>query len=93
MENEAEKRTLLEEYHVAGFQTRAQVEAYDDVSPAAFVVTLDRRSKKRCAAVAEKCTGVCTIVDGDARATLGAASERYISIFRCVELTAKRVAA
>ena len=61
--------------------------------PKALVIGLKRRSKKRCAAVAEKRTGVFTIVDGDARAILGAASERYISIFRCVELTAKRVAA
>jgi hypothetical protein len=93
MENEAEKRTLLEEYHVAGFQTRAQVEAYDDVSPATFVVTLDRRSKKRCAAVAEKRTGVFMIVAGDARAISVAASEQCISISRCVALTARRVAA
>ena len=46
--------TLRDAYKVSGFRGRARIDSYDELKHPAFVLTLDRRSKKRCAAGAEK---------------------------------------
>src|ERR1700689_1884819 len=46
--------SLRDAYKVSGFRVRARIDSYDELDHPAFVVTLDRRSKKRCAAGAGK---------------------------------------
>jgi hypothetical protein len=43
-------KSLRDAYKVSGFRVRASIDSYDELDYPAFVVTLDRRSKKRCAA-------------------------------------------
>jgi len=45
-------KTLRDAYKVPGFHVRAQLDSYEH-EPPAVVLTLDRRSKKLCAAVRE----------------------------------------
>jgi hypothetical protein len=46
--------TLRDAYKVSGFRVRAKIDNYAEVQHPAFVLTLDRRSKKRCAVDAVK---------------------------------------
>ena len=62
--------TLRDAYKVPGFRVRAKIDSYD-LEPPAFVLTLDRRSKKQCAA------------DAGSGATLDAGIERFISTSKC----------
>jgi hypothetical protein len=75
--------TLREAYKVAGFRVRARIESYHEIKHPAFVLTLDRRSKKRRAADAEKCAAVFTANAGDVCVISVAGIEKSISIFRC----------
>jgi len=45
-------KSLRDAYKVSGFHVRSKIDSYDELEHPAFVVTLDRRSKKRCAAAA-----------------------------------------
>lgn len=53
MKKSSDKTTLLDAYRVPGFRLRKHVDGYDLAKPA-FVITLDRRSKKRCAVAAAR---------------------------------------
>src|ERR1700730_18458573 len=79
-------------YKVSGFRVRARIDSYDELDHPAFVVTLDRRSKKRCAAGAGRFAAAVTTSAGDGRAILAAAIGKSISIFTCTESPARTVA-
>jgi hypothetical protein len=76
-------RNLRDAYQVSGFRVLARIDSYDELDHPAFVITLDRRSKKRCAAGAVKFAAVFTTSGGDGRAILDAAIGKSISTFRC----------
>ena len=82
MENQANKKTLLAAYRVPGYRARARVDVYEDKHPA-FVITLERRQKKRCVAYAEQSATVSMTGVGDARAILDAAGEKFIWTSKC----------
>jgi hypothetical protein len=82
MENQANQEALLAAYRVPGFRARARVDSYDGKYPA-FVITLDRRQKKRCAAHAARSVIAFMTNAGAARAILGAAGEKFIWTLRC----------
>ncbi len=82
MENQANKETLLAAYRVPGFRARAQIDSYED-NHAAFVITLDRRQKKRCAAYAGQPATVSMTSVGVGHATLAAADEKFIWTLIC----------
>ncbi len=44
MEQQPDKKTLLDAYRVPGYRARARIDGYEH-EPPAFVITLDRRSK------------------------------------------------
>lgn len=75
--------TLRDAYKISGFRVRARIDSYDELKHPAFVITLDRRSKKRCAAGARQCVAAFTTNAGDACAILDAGIARFISIFKC----------
>ena len=91
MENRADTQTLLDAYRTPGFQTRARVDSYA-LEPPAFVITLERRQKKRFAAAAEKPFPASTTGGGAVRAILDAATTKFISISRCAVCAARRAA-
>ena len=91
MKNPLDRRTiptLRDAYKVPGFRVRAKIDSYEEIKPAAFVITLDRRSKKRCAAGAESFVAACMTNAGDGRVILGAEAGKFISIFICAALHA-----
>jgi hypothetical protein len=77
------KRTLLAAYQVAGFRASARIEEYEHTPPA-FVITLVRRQKKRCAAAAEQVIAAFMIGAGIVPETSIAATTRSISILNGV---------
>lgn len=86
MKKQPDKRsipTLRDAYKVRGFHVQARIDSYDELKHSAFVVTLDRRSKKRFAVGARKFVAAFTINAGGARAILDAETETFISIFTC----------
>jgi hypothetical protein len=85
-------KSLRDAYKVSGFHVRARIDSYDELDHPAFVVTLDRRSKKRCAAGAGRFAAAVTTSAGDGRAILAAAIGKSISIFTCTESPARTVA-
>ncbi len=84
--------TLRDAYKVSGFRVRAKIESYEEVTPPAFVLTLDRRSKKQCVVVAKKYAVADTINAGDGRVILDVVIEKSPSTFLCAASTARRVA-
>jgi hypothetical protein len=95
MKKQPDKTTvesLRDAYKVPGFRVQARVDSYDELEHPAFVVTLDRRSKKRCAAGAGRFAAAVTTSAGDARAILAAAIGKFISIFTCTGSPARTVA-
>jgi hypothetical protein len=76
-------KSLRDAYKVSGFRVRSRIESYDELEHPAFVVTLDRRSKKRCAAGAETFAGAFTTNAGDGPAILAVAIGTSISISPC----------
>ena len=74
--------TLRDAYKVPGFRVRAKIDSYD-LEPPAFVLTLDRRSKKQCVADAGSGAAAFTTSAGDGFATLDAGIERFISTSKC----------
>ena len=75
-------KSLLDAYKLAGFRAQAKIDSYEH-EPPALVLTFDRRSKKRFAAVAENRAALFTTSAGDGRAISVAATGRSISISRC----------
>lgn len=80
--------TLRDAYQVPGFRVRARIDSYDELKPPAFVLTLDRRSKKLCAAGAGMFAAAVTANAGAVCAILAAEIGKYISIFTCVASSA-----
>ena len=76
-------KSLRDAYKVSGFCVRSKIDSYDELEHPAFVITLDRCSKKRCAAGAGKSAAAFTTNAGDGRAILAAAIGKSISIFPC----------
>ncbi len=79
----APNQSLRDAYKVSGFRVRARIDSYDELEHPAFVVTLDRRSKKRCAADAGRSAAGFTTNAGAGRVISAAAIGKSISIFRC----------
>jgi hypothetical protein len=75
-------RNLRDTYKVSGFRVRAKIDSYEH-DPPALALTLDRRSKKRCAADAGKFAAAFTTNAGDGRAISVAGIGKFISIFKC----------
>ena len=76
-------KSLRDAYQVSGFRVRARIDSYDELEHRAFVITLDRRSKKRSAADVGRFTTAVTTNGGDGRAILDAAIGKSISTFTC----------
>ena len=83
---------LRDAYKVSGFRVRSRIESYVELKHQAFVLTLDRRSKKRYAAAATSVAEVCTTNVGDARAIWDAAIAMCILILSCAVSVAKGAA-
>ena len=79
--------TLRDAYKVSGFRVRAKVESHDEECTA-FVLTLERRSKKQCVVTAGRLTAAIMTNDGVGPAILDAAGKKFISTFRCVASSA-----
>ena len=92
MENHANKESLLMAYLVPGFRARARIDSYEVKRPA-FVITLDRRQKKRCAADAAQRITVSTTGNGIAPATSIAVIAKSIWTSSCGAWPAKGAAA
>jgi hypothetical protein len=92
MENPSTQETFLAAYRVPGFRARARIDSYEDKHPA-FVITLDRRQKKRCAAHVARSITAFTTEGGAARATSIAATAKCIWTSSCAAWPAKGVAA
>ena len=84
-------KSLRDAYRVAGFRVRAQLDTYDH-EPPAFVLTLVRRSKKHCAAVAENRVAAATTSAGAGRAISAAATGKFISTLKCTVSVARLAA-
>jgi hypothetical protein len=82
MENQVDKGRMLAAYHVPGFRARARI-GVNESEPPAFVITLDRRQKKRCVAHAVRAVGASMTSAGVERAISGAADEKSIWTSRC----------
>ena len=82
MKKSSDKTTLLDAYRVPGFRLRKHVDGYDLAKPV-FVITLERRSKKRCAACAARRAATSTTRAGEGCVTSAAGIGKFISIFRC----------
>jgi hypothetical protein len=76
-------KNLRDAYKVPGFHVRAKLESHELEGYAVAVLTLDRRSKKVCAADAEKRVVAFTTRAGGACATWRVAAGKFISMFRC----------
>jgi hypothetical protein len=81
--NKTPIKNLRDAYKVSGFRVQARIDSYDELEHPAFVVTLDRRSKKRRAVGAGRFAAAFTTIAGDGRAILAAAIGKSISTFRC----------
>jgi len=82
MENQAIPGSLLAAYCVSGFRARACVDVYEGEHPA-FVITLERRQKKRCVADVARRSTVSMTDAVAARAILAAADGKFIWTSRC----------
>lgn len=89
--DESPIKSLRDAYKVSGFRVRARVDSYEELDHPAFVVTLDRRSKKRCVAGAGSFAAAVTTNAGDGRAILAAVIGKSISIFACTGSRARTV--
>jgi len=76
--------TLRDAYRVAGFRVLARIEFYDELEHPTFVLTLQRRSKKRNAADAARCVTAVTASGGDGRVIFRAVDGKSTSISPCI---------
>ena len=86
MKKQADKSailTLREAYTVSGFRVRARIDGDEDRTPPVFVLTLERRAKKRGAAEAGRFAGACTANGGDGCGISVAESGTSSSTFPC----------
>ena len=75
---------MRDAYKVSGFRVRARIDGYEDLKHPVFVITLDRRSKKRCAADAGTFAAAFTANVGDGCVISVAGIGKSISPFKCV---------
>jgi hypothetical protein len=75
-------KNLRDAYKARGFRVCARIDSYE-LEPPACVLTLDRRSKKACAADAEDPATAFMTNAGGGRAISVAATEKSISTFKC----------
>jgi len=75
-------KNLRDAYKVSGFRVRARIDSYEH-EPPACALTLDRRSKKACAAGAEKPAAAFMTNAGDALAISVAGTAKCISTSKC----------
>ena len=90
--DEAPVKSLRDAYVVRGFRLRAAIDSYDELPHPAFVLTLDRRAKKHCAADAGGVAEAFTTPAGAGRATLDAATGTSILIFKSAASIARSAA-
>jgi hypothetical protein len=76
-------KNLRDAYKVPGFHVRARLDSYEH-KPPAVVLTLDRRSKKPCAADVANRAAAVMINAGGGCAIWDAATARSTSILRCI---------
>ena len=76
-------KNLRDAYNVPGFHVRAKLDSYKLDGYGVVVLTLDRRSKKACAADAGKRVAGFMMRAGDVPATLAAVIGKSLSIFPC----------
>ena len=74
-------KNLRDVYKAPGFRVCARIDSYEH-EPPACVLTLDRRSKKACAADAENPATAFMTNAGGGRAISVAATEKSISTFK-----------
>ena len=82
---------LLDAYSVRGFRAQAKIDSYD-LEPPAFVITLNRRSKKWFAVAAASDAGGCMTNAGAGRVTLAVVGTRFTSISSCAGSIARTAA-
>jgi hypothetical protein len=82
MKKPANKPRLLDVYRRPGFRVRSRLDRYE-CTPPVFVITFDRRQKKRVVAGAEKPAKGRTIDVGTGRAILAVLTTRCIWTSRC----------
>lgn len=75
--------TLRAAYKVSGFRVRARIDGYEDLKPPAFILTLDRRSKKRGAADVGTFAAAFTANGGDVCVISVAGSGKSLSTSKC----------
>ena len=85
-------KTLRDAYNIHGFRGRARIDS-DEHEPPAFVITLERRQKKRFAKGVAKRTEASMTDAGIAPAISSAAIMRCISTLNGDAWSAKRVVA
>ena len=86
------RRTLRDAYKIPGFYVLQRIDGYDELERPAFVLTLDRRSKKGCAVDAGKRAVVRTASAGGGCAISIAGIGKSISTFKYTASNARRVA-
>lgn len=91
MKKADELKSLVDEYRVPGFRTRAHVTG-DAKDPSAFALTLVRRQKKPYAAAAERHIAAFTVDESDACVISIAESGRSTSYLSFAALTASGAA-
>jgi len=82
MKKPPHKPRLLDVYRLPGFRVRSRLDRYE-CKPPVFVITFDRRQKKRDAAGAGKPVKAHMIGVGIGRAILAAATTKSIWTSRC----------
>ena len=86
MKNQPDKSsipTLRDAYKVHGFRARGRIDSYDKLKYPAFIITLDRHSKKRSAAGAGRFVAAITIIAGGGLVISDVETEMFISTFLC----------
>jgi hypothetical protein len=84
-------KTLRDAYKVHGFRVRARIDS-DEHAPPAFVITLERRTKKRGAAGAGKRAAVVPTNAGDGRAIVAVGRMTVLSTSSCAAWRVRRAA-
>jgi hypothetical protein len=75
--------TLRDAYKVSGFRVRARIDSDDELKHPAYVLTLDRRTKKQSAVDVGKGVAIFMVPAGDACVISVAGIEKSTSTFPC----------
>ena len=90
--NRVPSQTLRDAYKVPGFRVRARIDSYDALKPPAFVLTLERHSKKRGAAGVGKFAAVFMANAGGECGISVVEIGKSISSFKCAAYKARPAA-